>query len=233
MIALEGVSVSIGRISILHDIALAAEPGQMVAVIGANGAGKTTLLRAISGLVPLQAGRIRFDGADITGRPAHSLARSGLVHVPQGRQVVPGLSVEENLLIGTRHIAERGDIAERLQREYQRFPILRERAALPAGALSGGEQQMLAISRGLMMKPRLLMLDEPSLGLAPRMAGFIMQALSALRDEGLTMLLVEQLARAALAVADTALVLRRGRVVLSGPAAPLRHDRQLVATYLS
>ena len=233
MIALEGVSVSIGRIGILHDIALDVAPGQMVAVIGANGAGKTTLLRAVSGLVPLQAGRIRFDGADITGRPAHSLARTGLVHVPQGRQVVPGLSVEENLLIGTRHLAERGDVAQRLRREYQRFPILRERAALPAGALSGGEQQMLAISRGLMMKPRLLMLDEPSLGLAPRMAGFIMQALSALRDEGLTMLLVEQLARAALAVADTALVLRRGRVVLSGPAAPLRHDRELVASYLS
>jgi branched-chain amino acid transport system ATP-binding protein len=233
MIALEGVSVSIGRIGILHDIALHAAPGQMVAVIGANGAGKTTLLRAISGLLPLQAGRIRFDGADITGRPAHRLARIGLVHVPQGRQVVPGLSVEENLLIGARHIADRGDIAERLQREYRRFPILRERASLPAGALSGGEQQMLAISRGLMMQPRLLMLDEPSLGLAPRMAAFIMQALSALRDEGLTMLLVEQMARAALAVADTALVLRRGRVVLSGPAAPLRHDRQLVTSYLS
>lgn len=233
MIALDSVSVSIGRIGILHDIGLQAAAGQMVAVIGANGAGKTTLLRAISGLVPLQSGSIRFDGADITGRPAHTLARIGLVHVPQGRQVVPGLSVEENLLIGARHIVQRGDLAERLEREYQRFPILRERASLSAGALSGGEQQMLAISRGLMMRPKLLMLDEPSLGLAPRMAGFIMQALSALRDEGLTMLLVEQMARAALAVADTALVLRRGRVVLSGPAAPLRHNRQLVASYLS
>ncbi len=233
MIALDGVSVSIGRIGILHDISLRAAPGQMVAVIGANGAGKTTLLRAISGLVPLLSGSIRFDGNDITGHAAHGLARIGLVHVPQGRQVVPGLSVEENLLIGARHIAERGGIAERLEREYRRFPILRERAPLPAGALSGGEQQMLAISRGLMMRPKLLMLDEPSLGLSPRMAAFIMQALSALRDEGLTMLLVEQMARAALAVADTALVLRRGRVVLSGPAEPLRHDRQLVASYLS
>ncbi len=233
MIALEGVSVSIDRIGILHDIDLKAAPGQMVAVIGANGAGKTTLLRAISGLLPLQAGCIRFDGADITGRPAHSLARSGLVHVPQGRQVVPGLSVEENLLIGARHIGARGDIGEHLQREYRRFPILRERASLSAASLSGGEQQMLAISRGLMMRPRLLMLDEPSLGLAPRMAAFILQALSDLRDEGLTMLLVEQMARAALAVADIALVLRRGKVVLSGPAAPLRHDRQLVASYLS
>lgn len=233
MITLQGVCVSIGRIAILHDIALHAAPGQLVAVIGANGAGKTTLLRAISGLVPLQAGSIRFDGAEITGRSAHSLARNGLVHVPQGRQVVPGLSVEENLLIGASHIADRGDIAERLQREYQRFPILRERASLQAGALSGGEQQMLAISRGLMMRPKVLMLDEPSLGLAPRMTAFIMHALSALRDEGLTMLLVEQIARAALAVADTALVLRRGHVVLSGPAAPLRHDRQLVSSYLS
>ena len=135
-----------------HGVRIAEGPPAAVqqdqAVIGANGAGKTTLLRAISGLVPLQVGRIRFDGADITGRPAHSLARTGLVHVPQGRQVVPGLSVEENLLIGTRHLAERGDVAQRLRREYQRFPILRERAALLAGALSGGEQQMLAISRG-------------------------------------------------------------------------------------
>jgi branched-chain amino acid transport system ATP-binding protein len=233
MIALEGVSVSIGHIAILHDVTLQAEAGRMVAVIGANGAGKTTLLRAISGLLPLRSGRIRFDGQDITGRPAPGLARSGLVHVPQGRQVVPNLSVRDNLLIGARQIADRGDIGQRLEREFARFPILRERALLPAGALSGGEQQMLAISRGLMMRPRLLMLDEPSLGLAPRMVDFIMQALAALRDEGLTMLLVEQMARAALAVADTALVLRRGRVVLSGPAAPLRHDRALVASYLS
>jgi branched-chain amino acid transport system ATP-binding protein len=233
MIEVTGLCVAIGRIEVLHGVNLSIESGQLAAVIGANGAGKTTLLRTISGVLKPTAGEIRLEGVPISGRPPHLLARKGLVHIPQGRQIVPGLTVEDNLLIGASQLADPGPRGERLAREYERFPILHRRRDVLAGALSGGEQQMLAISRGLMMAPKILMLDEPSLGLAPQIVDLIMRALATLRDQGLPILLVEQAARSALAVADTALVLRNGRPALTGPAARLRHDRELIASYLA
>jgi branched-chain amino acid transport system ATP-binding protein len=210
-------------------------PGELAAVIGANGAGKTTLLRTISNLIPRSGGRITFDGRDTAGVSAHVLARSGLVHVPQGRQIVPTLSVLDNLLIGAKNVPDLAphEIAERLEAEFARFPIIRERQHLPGSALSGGEQQMLALSRALMMRPRALMLDEPSLGLAPQIVKHILAALRALAEAGLAVVLVEQLALVALDVADSAYVLRNGRLVLSGSAAELRRDQALVESYLA
>jgi len=219
---------------VLRDVSLEIAPGELFAVIGANGAGKTSLLRALSGLLPLQSGAITFEGRDIARIPAHRLSRSGLVHVPQGRQVIPGLTVRDNLEIGAKNIGlGRHAIAARMDEQWARFPVLRQRQSIDAAALSGGEQQMLAIARGLMMQPRVLMLDEPSLGLAPQIVQLIMQTLRDLADQGLAVLLVEQVAMLALEVADRAMVLRNGAVALAGPSAELLGSRDLVNTYLS
>ena len=235
MIRLSGVAARIGPVEILSGITLAAPAGRFVAVIGANGAGKTTLLRVVSNLLPLAAGRIEFDGRDTAGIPAHRLARRGLVHVPQGRQIVPSLSVEDNLALGASHVPGigRGELRDAIEREYQRFPLLRARARTAGGNLSGGEQQMLAISRAVLMKPKLLMLDEPSLGLAPQVVSTILRALRGMADDGMTVILVEQLAVLSLTVADEACVLRQGRIVLSGPAAELRRDPAVIESYLT
>ena len=235
MIAIENVSARIGAIQVLDGVSLNVRAGELAAVIGANGAGKTSLLRTISNLIPARTGRIAFDGRDTAGLSPHALARSGLVHVPQGRQIVPSLSVLDNLLIGARNVPslQAEEVAERLEAEFARFPVLRERQHIPGGALSGGEQQMLAVSRALMMKPKALMLDEPSLGLAPQIVQKILLALRSLAEAGLAVLLVEQMAMLALGIADTAYVLRNGRLVLSGSAAELRQDRALIETYLS
>ena len=235
MIRLGDVHARIGPVVILSGISFAAARGRFLTVIGANGAGKTTLLRVISNLLPPSAGRIEFDGADTAGTPAHLLARRGLVHVPQGRQIVPTLSVAENLALGASFVPGlgRGELRDAIEREYERFPRLRARATTAGGNLSGGEQQMLAISRAMVMRPKLLMLDEPSLGLAPQAVSSILEALRALADQGMTIILVEQLAMLSLAVADDACVLRQGRIVLSGPAAELRRDAALVESYLA
>ncbi len=234
MIRVEGLGARIGSVSVLADVSLAVSPGELAAVIGANGAGKTTLLRAISNVVPRAAGRVLFDGRDTAATPAHLLARSGLVHVPQGRQIVPGLSVRDNLLLGAARLADAtpAEIDARLAAEFERFPVLRERQSIPGGSLSGGEQQMLAVSRALMMRPKALMLDEPSLGLAPQFAQAILRTLRALADAGVAVLLVEQMALAALKAADTGCVLRNGRVALQGRAEALRRDRAVVESYL-
>ncbi|MFN0304243.1 MAG: ABC transporter ATP-binding protein [Burkholderiales bacterium] len=234
MIRLEKVCAGIGRIEIVRDIDLEVGGGELVAVLGANGAGKTTLLKAISGIVPLGSGSIHFDGKSITGTAAHVLARSGLVHVPQGRQIIPGLSVAENLAIGARNLPSmtKADIASTLEVEYTRFPVLRARSSIPGGSLSGGEQQMLAISRALMMRPKVLMLDEPSLGLAPQLVRSIMMALADLSKSGIAILLVEQ-KMAALDIADRAYVLKNGRIVHSGNAALLKNDAAMLSHYLS
>lgn len=234
MIRLEGVHAGIGTVEILSDITLTAGEGRLVTVIGANGAGKTTLLRVISNLLAPTAGTVLFDGKPVSDRAPHLLARNGLVHVPQGRQIIPTLSVEENLLIGARAVAglNADDFAHGLEREYARFPILKTRRHLSGASLSGGEQQMLAVSRGLMMQPKVLMLDEPSLGLAPQIVAAILSTLRSLSDEGITVVLVEQLAMVALSLADDAYVLRNGRIAISGPAAELRKDRALVESYL-
>lgn len=234
MITVTSLHAGIGSIEILHDISLTVPAGRLVTVIGANGAGKTTLLRSVSNVLPPSSGAVTFDGAATAGVPAHILARRGLVHVPQGRQIVPMLSVRDNLLIGAARVEGHTpeEIEASLEREFERFPVLRERQEIPGGSLSGGEQQMLAVSRALMMKPKLLMLDEPSLGLAPQIVSAIFKTLRKLAEEGLAVLLVEQLALLALAVADDAYVLQRGRVALSGPAAEIRRNPAVVESYL-
>jgi branched-chain amino acid transport system ATP-binding protein len=233
VIALEKVSAGIGRVQILRDVDLSVEPGKLVLVLGANGAGKTTLLRVISGIVPIWSGKLLFGSESIVGRPAHVLARLGLVHVPQGRQIIPTLSVEENLVIGASHLPgiTRETIALRLEQEYARFPVLKTRRNLAGGSLSGGEQQMLAVSRGLMMGPKLLMLDEPSLGLAPQMVRRILEALAGLAKTGISVLLVEQKTMA-LEIADYLHVLKNGAIVHSAAAADVGDAEELFRHYI-
>jgi branched-chain amino acid transport system ATP-binding protein len=233
VIALEKVSAGIGRVQILREVDLAVASGKLVLVLGANGAGKTTLLRVISGVVPLWSGKMLFHSDPIAGRPAHELARLGLVHVPQGRQIIPTLSVEENLTIGASHLpgVSKDEIARRLEQEYARFPVLKTRRGLAGGSLSGGEQQMLAVSRGLMMAPKLLMLDEPSLGLAPQMVRRILGALAGLAKSGIAVLLVEQKTMA-IEIADHVHVLKNGAIVHSAAAADVRDPAELFKHYM-
>jgi branched-chain amino acid transport system ATP-binding protein len=234
MIRLDKICSGIGGIDILRDIDLTVMPGELVVVLGANGAGKTTLLRTISGLVEVRGGRIEFDGKTIQGAKAHELARSGLVHVPQGRQIIPTLTVEENLAIGAEHLSGlgRGEIARRIETEYRRFPVLQSRRQVLGGSLSGGEQQMLAVSRGLMMAPKLLMLDEPSLGLAPQALQRILAALGELAKSGMAVLMVEQ-KTSALQIANRAYVLKNGAIVHHAPAADLRNDTDVFRHYMN
>jgi branched-chain amino acid transport system ATP-binding protein len=234
MIQVNALHVSIGSVRVLRGVSVQVRKGELVAVVGANGAGKTTLLRALSGLLPASSGEVSFAGRNVDVMPAHHRARAGLIHVPQGRQVIPHLTVEENLLIGAEQLSARSRV-ERLvdlEVEYERFAVLRARRHVFAGALSGGEQQMLAISRGLMMKPKLLMLDEPSLGLAPRIVELILNTLRTLADQGVAVLLVEQAALGALKVADRGLVLRGGQCVLEGSGEQLLKDPALVKGFL-
>ena len=215
-----------GAVEAVHGISFGAEPGQVTALIGANGAGKSSTLAAISGLVPA-SGRIRFEGRDIAGKPPHEIVRAGIVQVPEGREILGRMTVEENLLLGLRG-RDRSGIAS----AYERFPILGERRALLAGTLSGGEQQMLAIARALLAEPRLLLLDEPSLGLAPLVMARVFEALADLRRQGVTMLLVEQNALRALRLADQAYVMDLGRIVMTGTGDALLHDEGVARTYL-
>lgn len=222
-----------GPVVVLHDIGVAIDEGELVAVLGANGAGKTTLLRTISGILVRTDAHIRFDGTDISRLPAHHRARRGIAHVPEGRQVFPGLTVEENLRVAA---LAAGNLGSSLDTSYQRihelFPILQARAGQQATSLSGGEQQMLAIGRGLMAAPRLLLVDEASLGLSPALTGHVFDALALIREQGTAVLLVEQNAKRALAVAERAYVLERGRVALAGPASELITDDRLGGLYL-
>jgi branched-chain amino acid transport system ATP-binding protein len=234
VIAVEAISARIGAVEVLSDISFSVAPGALLAVLGANGAGKTSLLRSVSNLLPLSGGRVTYDGQDISGIAPHLLARKGLVHVPQGRQIVPTLSVLDNLLLGASHLSQNDPdmMRKNLEDEFTRFPVLRERQRIPGGSLSGGEQQMLAVSRALMMRPKVLMLDEPSLGLAPQVARAILRALRSLTEQGVTVILVEQMALGALNIADHGLVLRNGQVALRGSATELLADRGLVESYL-
>lgn len=227
----EGLQVGYGRTIALHDLTLDVPEGSAVCLIGANGAGKTTALRAISGLVRARTGRVAYGGADITRHAAHRIAALGLRHVPEGRQCFADLTVDENLALGA-YLAPRAAAIQRRAQVLERFPRLRERLLQHAGSLSGGEQQMLAIGRALMGQPRLLMLDEPSMGLAPLFVEEIFAIIAALRAEGTTILLVEQNASAALDICDTAYVLENGRVTLSGPAAAVANNPAVIAAYL-
>jgi branched-chain amino acid transport system ATP-binding protein len=212
----EGVDVEVGA-------------GQAVAIIGSNGAGKTTLFRALCGMLPVSAGRVRFDGNDITGQPTHRVARAGLAYVPAERHLFPGMSVRENLLLGA-YPGRPQPATEQLV--FDLFPRLKERRTQPAGSLSGGEQQMVAVGRALMARPRLLMLDEPSTGLAPKLARSAYQALLALKQTGVTLLVAEQQVPLALSLADRGYVLENGRIRLQGAAEELERNPEVRRAYL-
>lgn len=231
LLEINDVSSHYGRILALKGIDLKVAEGELVALVGANGAGKTTLLRCLSGVQPLSGGAIRFDGADITRLSAERRVGAGIAQVPEGRQVFGPLSVEDNLRLGA--FRRRGaDVAADLERMYALFPILRDKRLLPAGTLSGGQQQMLAIARALMSHPRLLLLDEPSMGLAPLLVAEIFRAVQDLKRQGTTIFLVEQNATAALAIADRGYVLETGAVVMEGTGAALLADDRVKAAYL-
>lgn len=231
MLSIENVRSAYGRIEVLHGVTLHVDAGEIVTLIGANGAGKTTLLHAISGVQPITGGEIRFEGEPIEKRPAHERVTLGISQVPEGRQLFTPLSVKDNLRLGAWSRRD-ADLEPELARVCALFPMLGAILEMPAGALSGGQQQMLAIGRALMAKPRLLLLDEPSMGLAPNMVDHVLTTIRALKDDSLTILLVEQNARAALAIADRAYVLETGRVTLSGTAAEIQADRRVREAYL-
>ena len=226
LLEIEELRVHYGAVEAVHGVSFVANAGEVTALIGANGAGKSSTLAAISGLVPSR-GRIRFDGRDIAGAPPHEIVRAGVVQVPEGREILARMTVEENLLMGLR-----GRDRSELGSAYERFPILRERRALLAGSLSGGEQQMLAIARALLARPRLLLLDEPSLGLAPLIVKRVFETLADLKRQGVTMLLVEQNALRALRLADRAYVMELGRIAMHGTGAELLQDDGVARTYL-
>jgi branched-chain amino acid transport system ATP-binding protein len=231
MLRVDRLNSGYGRITVLRDVSLEIAAGEMVALVGSNGAGKTTLLRAISGVQPIASGTVTFDGRQIHALSPHARVRAGIVQVPEGRQVFAPLGVADNLRLGawTRRDAE---IERDLDAIYAMFPALAEKRHIAAGALSGGQQQMLAIGRALMARPKLLLLDEPSMGLAPMLAEQILGNVAALKARGLTVLLIEQRAHAALAIADRAYVLETGRITLSGDSASVRNDARVREAYL-
>jgi branched-chain amino acid transport system ATP-binding protein len=231
MLEVAGLSSRYGRIPALAGVSLAVGRGELVALVGANGAGKTTLLRVLSGLQPASQGSVRFEGADITRMPARRRVQMGIVQVPEGRQVFAALSVEDNLKLGA-FVRPRHEIAAGLERMFGLFPILAAKRREAAGTLSGGQQQMLALGRALMSKPRLLLLDEPSMGLAPRIVAEIFGVIRALKQAATTILLVDQNAQAALAVADRAYVLETGRIALEGRGAELLANPRVQQSYL-
>ncbi len=232
MLTLEGVDVFYGDLQALHDVSLEVRPGELVALVGANAAGKTTTLRVISGTLGARGGRVMFDGQDLAAVPAHSRVARGIVQVPEGRRLFPFMTVRENLLLGAHAPSARAEQDRSLEYVLRLFPVLEERATQLAGSLSGGEQQMCAIGRALMARPRLLMLDEPTLGIAPVLVQRIFETVAAINRDGVTVLLVEQNVRRALALANRAVVLENGRVVLAGPARELLADERLKKAYL-
>ncbi|HKT20379.1 MAG TPA: ABC transporter ATP-binding protein [Stellaceae bacterium] len=234
MLQVDRLSAAYGPVAVLNELSFAVSAGQAVAIIGANGAGKTTLLKTICGLVRANAGAIAFDGSPVTNLSAYAIARRGAIMVPEGRQILGPLTVEENLRLGHRAAAGRGGkIADDMARVFALFPILAERRRQIAGQLSGGQQQMLAIGRALMGRPRLLLLDEPSLGLGPAVVAQVFDTLRHLhQQQGLTMLLVEQNAARALDATDYAYVMERGRIAHQGPSGDLKSDPMVIEHYL-
>lgn len=232
VLSLEKVGAHYSGIQALHNVTLEVRKGQVVALLGTNGAGKTTTLRAISGLLSPSSGSIRFLGAEISRTPAHKLPYLGLIHVPEGRRIFGGMSIRDNLILGSFSLSDDRERARRLDHVFSLFPVLSRRRDKDAAFLSGGEQQMLAVGRALMADPKLLLLDEPSMGLAPLMVKEIMRIIERLNQEGVTILLVEQNSRAALQVAHYAYVLETGNITLSGPASELAKDDAIVRAYL-
>ena len=230
LLDIQNLKVAYGQIDALHEISLTVEEGQIVSIVGANGAGKTTLLNAITGVLPIKSGKILFEGEQLPSA-AHRIVRKGITHVPEGRKVFAGLTVEENLVMGgfTRPVKES---KARQEEMLDLFPILRQRKKQQAGTLSGGEQQMLAIARGLMPKPKLLLLDEPSLGLAPIIVNQVFKLIREVRDMGYTILLVEQNAQQAMRLSDYTYVLENGNIRMHGKSSELLEDESIIAAYL-
>lgn len=232
MLKLNNVNLYYGNIHALKNISLEVKQGEIVTLIGANGAGKTSTLKAISGLHPLKSGIITFKNINLNKTPCHKIVSLGLSHVPEGRRVFPNISVKENLELGAYLRKNKSEIKESLELVYNKFPILKERKSQPAGTLSGGEQQMLAIGRALMNKPEMLILDEPSMGLAPIVVKEIFNTIVEINKLGTTILLVEQNANIALSIADRAYVLETGTITLSGDARSLLTDESVKSAYL-
>ena len=232
LLKITDLKLNYGPISALKGVNLSVDEGKIVAILGANGAGKTSLLKVISGLLKPSSGEIVFDGTSIGGKPAHKVAKQGIMQSPEGRFVLVGLTVEENLRVGGYQIKNKEELARNFERVYTLFPRLRERAKQQSSTLSGGEQQMLAIGRALMGSPKLLILDEPSLGLAPLLIKDIFKTLIKIKEEGTTILIVEQNALATLKIADYAYVLELGKISMHGKAEDLIKDERLIAAYL-
>jgi branched-chain amino acid transport system ATP-binding protein len=231
MLSVHGLRSGYGKIEVLHDVDISIEQGQIVTLIGANGAGKTTLLKTISGLIRPTVGVIKFEGESIARKPAHKIAGLGINHVPEGRAILKRMTVIDNLRMGA-YVRNDAEVDRDIEKVFERFAALSERRDRMAGTLSGGEQQMLAIGRALVARPRLLLLDEPSLGLAPKFITLIFQTLRELKAEGKTILLVEQNARQALQIAERAYVMERGKIVLSGTGRELLNMPEVQRTYL-
>lgn len=228
ILTVENLSVTYGRVEAVRGVSFEVGAGDLITLVGANGAGKSSIINAVSGVVRPSAGRVTFEGKDITRSPAHKLVAEGLVQVPEGRQVLGTLTIHENLQLGGWHSNDKAAIDE----VYARFPVLADRRDLPAGALSGGEQQMLAIGRALVAKPRLMLLDEPSMGLAPKIVDEVFKVIKEIRATGTTVVLIEQNARRALKAADHGYLLATGEIVHAGPAAELLADEKIVQAYL-
>ena len=232
MLEIEGLDCRYGKVSAVRDLTLEVREGELVTLIGANGAGKTSTLKAISGILPPAAGRITFDGEDITRASARAILAKGIAHCPEGRHVFPYMSVQENLDMGCYLRRDPAGIAQDLRKIFDRFPVLEERRRQMAGTLSGGEQQMLAIGRALMSRPRLMLFDEPSLGLAPNLVETTFEIIAEIRAQGVTVLMVEQNAYAALELCDRSYLLESGEVTLTGSGAELLNDPHVKEAYL-
>jgi len=232
VLEIEGLDCRYGKVSAVRDLTLEVREGELVTLIGANGAGKTTTLKAISGILPPAAGRIAFDGEDITRASARAILAKGIAHCPEGRHVFPYMSVQENLDMGCYLRRDPGGIAQDLRKVFERFPVLEERRRQMAGTLSGGEQQMLAIGRALMSRPRLMLFDEPSLGLAPNLVETTFEIIAEIRAQGVTVLMVEQNAYAALELCDRSYLLESGEVTLTGSGEELLDDPHVKEAYL-
>ena len=232
MLEVKDLEVYYGVIQALKGISFEVNEGEVIALIGANGAGKTTILHTITGLIESKAGSVQFEGKDITKMPGHKIVTLGMAHVPEGRRVFADLSVYENLKLGAYTRTDKAEIAESLEMVYKRFPRLKERKNQLAGTLSGGEQQMLAMGRALMSKPKIILMDEPSMGLSPLFVNEIFDIIREVSEAGTTVLLVEQNAKKALSIADRAYVLETGKIVLSGDANELMNDESVKKAYL-
>ena len=236
MLSINNLHAAYGKVEVLHGISLDVPKGKLVTLIGSNGAGKTTTMRAISGMIKPKSGSVTLGGKDVTGLDSHKIARAGLAHSPEGRRVFASMSVTDNLLLGAfprfTRARPKGDIKRDLEKALELFPRLKERQHQLAGTLSGGEQQMLAMARAVMLNPEVILLDEPSMGLAPILVEEVFRIITRLKAEGVTMLLVEQFAAAALNVADYGYVLENGSISVHGPAESLKNDPKVIAAYL-